>query len=57
MADVRAARMCSRGVRAFFDRHGLNWEQFLSEGIPVEQVEATGDFMALQVAEVARGRQ
>lgn len=56
MEHVRAARMCSRGARAFFLRHGLDWERFLQEGLPVEQIEATGDAMALQVAEVARGR-
>lgn len=57
MEHVRAAKMCSRGARAFFDRHGLDWNAFIREGIPVEQIEATGDAMALQVAEVARGRQ
>ncbi len=56
MEHVRAARMCSRGARAFFVRHKLDWERFLAEGLPVEQIEATGDAMAIQVAEVARGR-
>lgn len=57
MEHVRAARMCSRGARAFFLRHGLDWEAFLRDGLPAEQIEATGDAMAIQVAEVARGRQ
>lgn len=56
MEHVRAAKMCSRGARAFFVRHGLDWERFLRDGLPVEQIEATGDAMALQVVEVARGR-
>lgn len=56
MEHVRAARMCSRGARAFFERHNLDWNTFIREGLPVEQIEATGDAMALQVAEVARGR-
>lgn len=56
MNDVRAARMCSGGARAFFERHGLDWSKFLKEGIPAEQLVATGDAMALQVVEVARGR-
>ena len=56
MAHVRAARQCSRGARAFFARHGLDWQRFLREGLPVEQIEATGDAMALKVCEVARGR-
>lgn len=56
MEHVRAARMCSRGARAFFERHGLDWQRFLAEGLPAEQIEATGDAMALKVVEVARGR-
>lgn len=57
MADVRAARMCSRGTRAFFERHGLDWQTFLAAGLPASVIAATGDAMALQVVEVARGRQ
>lgn len=56
MEHVRAARMCSRGARVFFERHGLDWQRFLAEGLPAEQIEATGDAMALKVVEVARGR-
>lgn len=57
MRDVRAAKMCSRGPREFFKRHNLDWNKFLSEGIPAEELTATGDAMALHVVEVARGRQ
>lgn len=56
MEHVRQARMCSHGAREFFKRHGLDWAAFLREGLPVEVIEATGDAMALQVAEAARGR-
>lgn len=56
MAHVRAAKMCSRGARQFFAAHNLDWEAFLREGLPVEQIEATGDAMAIQVVEVARGQ-
>lgn len=56
MRDVRAAHQCSRGARAFFERHGLDWQRFLSEGLPAEDIEATGDAMALRVVEIARGR-
>lgn len=56
MQHVRAARMCSSGARAFFKRHGLDWDEFLRGGIPAAQLEATGDAMALIVCEVARGR-
>lgn len=57
MRDIRAAKMCSGGTRAFFKRHGMDWNVFLSEGLPEEDFLATGDAMARQVVEVARGRQ
>lgn len=57
MRDIRAAKMCSRGARKFFERHGLDWSAFVKQGIPAEKLAATGDAMALQVVEVARGRQ
>lgn len=56
MEDVRAAKMCSSGARAFFQRHGLDWQEFLRDGIEAEILVKTGDAMALQVVEVARGR-
>lgn len=57
MEHVRAAKMCSRGARAFFRRHDLDWDTFLSVGLPAEVILATGDAMAAQVVEVARGRE
>lgn len=56
MEHVRAARMCSHGARAFFARHNLDWQTFIKDGLPAEVIAATGDAMALQVVEVARGR-
>lgn len=57
MEHIRQARMCSRGARDFFIRHNLDWNTFLREGIDEELLIATGDAMALQVVEVANGRQ
>ncbi len=54
MLHVRHAGMCSRGARAFFERHGLDWTKFLKDGLDAEIIEATEDAMALQVVEVAR---
>lgn len=56
MRDIRRAKMCSRGTRDFFRRHGLDFDDFLTNGIPAEKLEATGDAMAARVCEVARGR-
>jgi hypothetical protein len=41
-------------MRAFFARHGLDWPRFRAEGLPAEQIEATGDAMAARAAELAR---
>lgn len=56
MNDVRNATMCSRGARAFFIRHNLDWDEFLKNGVPISVIEAIDDAMALKVVEVARGR-
>lgn len=57
MRHVRKCSMCSRGARAFFERHGMDWCEFLKNGLPAEAFEATGDAMAIQVAETARAEQ
>lgn len=57
MQDVRAAKMCSKGARVFLARQGVQWSDFLRDGVSSEVLIATGDAMALRVVEVARGRQ
>lgn len=54
MRDLRAVKMCSRGARAFCERHDLSFTDFLQGGLPAEDLEATGDAMAIHVCEVAR---
>lgn len=54
MRHIREARMCSKGARAFFETHGLDWQEFLREGIDSDKLEATGDIMALNVVKVAK---
>ncbi len=56
MKDIRAAKVCTRGVREFFKRHGLDHTAFLKEGIAVEILEQINDAQAQHVIEVARGR-
>lgn len=57
MRDIRACLMCSSGTRQFFKRHEMDWNKFLTEGLPESDFIATGDAMAMKVVEVARGRQ
>jgi hypothetical protein len=45
---------CASGARAWFQRHGLDWSEFVRHGIDAEQLVATGDGMALKLVEHAR---
>jgi hypothetical protein len=56
MQDIRAAKMCSRGARAFCVRHGLDWSELIKNGLDDKLIEATGDAMAIRLVEVARER-
>lgn len=53
MRHVRAAKMCARGARGWFARHGLDYGRFLREGLPADQLLATGCALAKRVVEVA----
>lgn len=44
---------CAGGARAFFARHGLDWETFRHHGLPAEAFEATGDALALALVDWA----
>tara|TARA_R110002073_G_scaffold11117_18_gene51399 strand:+ start:18672 stop:18935 length:264 start_codon:yes stop_codon:yes gene_type:complete len=55
--DLRAARYCLAGVRPWFQRHGFNWQDFLSHGIDAERLRATGDALVEPVIQVAEMRQ
>ena len=57
MKHMRRLNYCSAGVRKFFLKHGLDYARFLREGIPAEELLATGDAMAIRAAEVANGQQ
>lgn len=57
MKHVRQATQCSRGARAFFARHELDWQAFLAGGIDTGILRATGDAMAIRVAELAEAEQ
>lgn len=55
MIHIRKAGYCSRGARVFFERHGLDWTEFLLNGIDASKLVATGDAMAIKVVELAHG--
>lgn len=51
---LRAAGMCNREPRLWFQRHGLSWTEFVTTGIPESRILATNDSLCLPVVEVAR---
>lgn len=56
---LNAIRYCARGSRAFFEKHGLSWGDFLRNGIDRETLEKLNDAMAtkaIQVADAEHGR-
>lgn len=56
VADLQAARMCSRGARQWFVRYGLDWSAFLRTGLPASVFENIDDAMGKHLVEVARAR-
>lgn len=55
--DLRAIKFCNRGSREFFERHGLDWSEFLRHGVDAQVLLDLDDHMALQVVEQARKRE
>lgn len=48
--DIRAAGMCIiPGAKMFFERYGLDWRDFMRNGVEIEKIIATGDELGMQV--------
>lgn len=57
--DLRDARYCLAGVRPWFRRHGLDWQDFLAHGIEADRLRTTGDALVepvIRIAEMREGR-
>lgn len=55
-ADLRACNFCSRGARDWFNRHNLNYLEFVQKGLSESVLAATGDALAMRVIEQAKKR-
>ena len=55
--DLRRARYCRAGVRPWFQRHGLDWQDFLDHGIAADRLRATGDALVEPVIAAAEQRE
>ena len=58
ISDCKKVHFCSRGIRAFFDKYGLDYTDFIKNGIDSEVLleKTFNDSMAKQVVEHKRGR-
>ena len=54
MRHVRAAKLCSRGTRDWFAKYDLDYNDFLTNGIPVSKLEETGDALAARAVVAAK---
>lgn len=55
--DIRALKYCNRGAREFFERHGLDWSEFLAVGIDAQRLRQIDDAMAAMAIERAERRE
>jgi hypothetical protein len=53
--DVRRAGHCVKGAREWFDRHGLDFRDFIQNGIEEKKFLASGDDIAAAIVK-ARDR-
>lgn len=54
---IRKAKFCAAGTRKFFIKNGLDYSDFIKNGILAERLIETGDAMAYQVVEIAENEQ
>jgi hypothetical protein len=48
--------MCTKGQKQWFSEHGLDFTDFLKNGVAVEVLLATGDGLATKAVEMVRAR-
>lgn len=56
ITDVRRAGHCASGARKWFADQGLDFGDFLKNGVPVEKLKALNDGFADQVIERTFGK-
>lgn len=56
ITDCRKAGHCASGVKKWFEGYGIDFRDFLKNGIDEETLLATGDARAIRVIELKRQR-
>jgi len=52
--DILTVGYCALGTRLWFRKIGLNWNKFLTQGLSSDDIESTGDAMAIALVEKIR---
>lgn len=55
-ADIKACQFCSKGARAWFREHNLDYLHFVGNGIDAKVLLATKDPFAIRAVEQAQKR-
>jgi hypothetical protein len=51
---IRAAKICMKGARAWYEQNNLPWSECIGNGTPVSIIEATGCPIAARAVAEAR---
>ena len=55
--DAKALGYCNSGLRKWFPRDGVSFDDFRKDGVTVDWLRATGDAMAIRLAEAVEHRE
>ncbi len=56
-ADAKALGYCNSGLRRWFPRDGVSFDEFRQQGVSTVWLRQSGDAMALRLAEFVEGRE
>ena len=55
--DAKALGYCNAGLRKWFPRDGISFDDFRRDGVTTDWLRATGDAMAIRLAEAVEQRE
>ena len=55
--DAKGLGYCNAGLRKWFPRDGVSFDDFRKDGVTVDWLRATGDAMAIRLAEAVEKRE
>lgn len=55
--DAKALGYCNAGLRKWFPRDGVSFDDFRKDGVTTNWLRATGDAMAIRLAEAVEQRE